>query len=1215
MYVDGVNGTDGENCLSSNSTLEPCKTLSYVAKHLKPSVGAVDIIVISDQLDLTEPVTFENFTQLRIYGKPSKIDCDDHVAGLAFLNTEDLDLHSLSIENCGAKRISTSYDPQTNMMECLLVSVFILHCTDVTIEDSQITSSNGRGLSMYDTDGAVSISNCVFNDNHVNESSQVGGGGLYIEFTFCGTGKVSNCYNHKGIQNSRYFVTDCIFSNNIANVFTNDDTVISPYTPLSVLRNGKGGGMYITVGYNATNNTFIVKNCTFHNNSATSLGGGMLAEFLNSVKNTTIHVLNTTFLENHCTQETTCSAGGLVVTMTFYNQLRIMDTVPKKNMFECTSCRFKGNRGGGLTIFASKDNVCPYRYGRVSFRNSEWIENKSPMGAAVVMNPAIWDFTKEGCLPVPRFVNCTFEKNSALESQPSFTSHGANIRVTSLGYGAMSVTQFKVCLEGNIRFMYNQGTAVHISNTVLEVVDESVIEFIGNTAHKGGAIAMYGTSVLQFRNNTTFNFFNNSAGLMGGAIYIEFDTTFHPSYQNCFVQAASGVCEKANTATLNFEGNYARVTGASIYAPSFRSCAFLCHINSTSPEYILQHIANFKFTEPNQLATRPTKYILNTTAAVHMIPGIENHLPLLVKDETGANLTGVVYEASVNSTNNNVSIDPAFNQVSNNTIMMLGAPNKTTELQLLASGSDVVLSFNVSFTHCQPGYELYNGSKCVCAVTKYIGLVGCDPEVKLKDGYWIGFCSDNSNELCTTFCPHGFCSYHNMSHNEDLHPLPDDSAFLESSICGPNRAGRLCGKCAKNYSVFYHSEEYTCGKESLCHLGLLFYLLSEALPLLILFVIILRLNISFTDGNINCFVLYAQTLDFLAIEVNGSLPYYIQVIHTIMKFIYRPLNLNFFTLEELSFCLWRGANVLDVMIMKATTVALALALVVTTILLARCRCARLRIFARFRTPRSVIIHGLSAFFVLCYSQGARQTFHVLNFFCLYSANFNCNHKVVYLAGYMNYMEGDHIKYAIIAILVLIFMVIIPPLLLLLYPLIFKLLGLCKLSESRITAYTWRLMPIQILDAFQSSFKDRYRFFAGLYFFYRAIILAAYAYSGTVFQFYSAVQLQLILVLAVHAIFQPYKKRKHNIVDALLFTNLAVINAITLFKYTRKDVMGRHISQFTVNAMEFIQAVLMLMPFLCIIVYIISERVKKIRKAKDMDDLPPLRSNEHTPLKN
>ena len=1211
VYIDGLNGRDCTECLTSNSPKDPCQTLSYVADSLKSAT--VQIIVLSDWLNLTKAVEFKDFKYLMVSGNQSIIDCPIDNTGLAFVGGKDLSIHSLIIKRCGAKRNSTNVDLKKNVTESTDVALYIFNCTDVVIHDLHVISSNGRGLSLYDTNGTVNITNCLFHNNHENESTQTGGGGLYIEFTFCSPGFVSNCLEHKGMKNSRYFISNSTFSNNIAAIPREKETVISPSNPLSVPRIGKGGGVYISIGSDSWNNTFIIKNCTLYNNSATLVGGGMLTEFLNSVQNTTVSVSDVRFIENHCTHETNCSAG-LVIGLMFYRPSQLSGKVPTNNTFICYNCSFDSNIGGGVIIFASKD-VCPYRFGNIVFKKGNWTKNTSPMGAAVFMKPGIWDYTQEGCLPVPSFTNCTFESNSAIQSQPSYIK-GINIRVTSLGFGTLSVTQFRVTFEGHTLFRNNQGIALHASNSVLNFSEGSVVEFINNTAHKGGAIAMYETSVLQFGNNCRFNFTGNRANSFGGAIYVEFNAAFHPEYRNCFVQPASQNCSKVNTTTFYFEGNYAKANGSSIFATTFISCAFLCHFhNALLPQNVLEQIADFIFKDKSPLATHPTSFELDTNSSVEIVPGAEYYLPLVVKDETGATLTGMVYEATVNGTKN-VSIDPAFSQVSHNAIKMIGVPNQTAELYLQASESDVVLSFNVSLSHCQPGY-IFNGFQCVCGVTDYLGLVGCDPNVKLKHGYWIGFCSNTDNsKLCTTFCPPGFCSYHNMRPNEDLHPLPDNVTLLDSYICGPKRTGRLCGKCGLNHSVYFHSERYTCGEEKLCYLGWLFYILSEALPLLILFLTILYLNISFTDGNVNCFVLYAQVLDFFSIDADGSIKSkaFIQVIHNILKFIYRPFNLNFFTLEYLSFCLWKGANVLDVMIMKATTVGLALALVVITISIAKCRCARFRILSKFKTPQSVLIHGLSAFFVLCYSQAAQLTFRILNFFCLYTTNFHCEEKAVYLVGYMNYLEGEHVRYAVVAIIALIFMIILPPLLLLLYPLVFKLLGFCKLSESRFATFLWRLMPIQILDAFQSSFKDRFRFFAGFYFLYRAIILAAYAYSETVFQFYSAVQLQLIMVLAIHAIFQPYKKMKHNIIDSLLFTNLAVINAITLFNYTRKDYIERYISQFTINAMEFIQALLILLPFLCIMVHHVIGGIKKRTKAKSDGDLPPLRSShEHAPL--
>ena len=154
------------------------------------------------------------------------------------------------------------------------------------------------------------------------------------------------------------------------------------------------------------------------------------------------------------------------------------------------------------------------------------------------------------------------------------------------------------------------------------------------------------------------------------------------------------------------------------------------------------------------------------------------------------------------------------------------------------------------------------------------------------------------------------------------------------------------------------------------------------------------------------------------------------------------------------------------------------------------------------------------------------------------------------------------------------------------------------------------MPIQLLDSFQSSFKDNFRFFAGLYFFYRAIVLAAYAYFWRLLQFYSVIQLLLILVLTVHAILQPYKEKIQNIIDALLFTLLAIINGITLYNFAENDYKGQKISYVVMGS---IQAVLISLPFVCAIIFGIMKLLKWKKRVTDMEELPSLRSVESEPL--
>ena len=85
----------------------------------------------------------------------------------------------------------------------------------------------------------------------------------------------------------------------------------------------------------------------------------------------------------------------------------------------------------------------------------------------------------------------------------------------------------------------------------------------------------------------------------------------------------------------------------------------------------------------------------------------------------------------------------------------------------------------------------------------------------------------------------------------------------------------------------------------------------------------------------------------------------------------------------------------------------------------------------------------------------------------------------------------------------------------------------------------------MFDVFQGCFKDNFRFFAGLYFIYRIAILIFYAFSESLFQYATLAELVLLLILGAHSIVQPYKLRTHNIIDSLLFLNLAVVNGFTV----------------------------------------------------------------------
>ena len=356
--------------------------------------------------------------------------------------------------------------------------------------------------------------------------------------------------------------------------------------------------------------------------------------------------------------------------------------------------------------------------------------------------------------------------------------------MSSVGCGAVFSNEFKITFNKTSYFSGNKGSALYLLNGVVEFQEDSNSTFVNNTAHSGGAIAMYGSSVIELHNNPTFLFIKNKAYMKGGAIYDDFNAALQPAYRNCFIQSTS---QKYIEATLIFENNTAHcnVCGSDIFATTFQSCtcAVLCqNVSITNLEKI----------------------------------------------------SGIVYEATVSHAN------------------------------------DMLVSFNVTLINCKPGY-IHRKRTCKYAASEYFGLEPtCDPNVRVKHGIWIGVCSHRSNKLCTAFCPVGMCSYHMMKPNDPTHPLPNDTALIDYQICGPYRTDRVCRHCASGHSVYFHSYKFTCGPDKLCNIGWLFYLLSKIIPLILIFAIII-FNISFTNGTVSSFVLFAQVLEVLDIDAKGSI--------------------------------------------------------------------------------------------------------------------------------------------------------------------------------------------------------------------------------------------------------------------------------------------------------------------------------------------------------
>ncbi len=1258
-YTVRVNSDNGENtpdCLSTSSSHQACATLDYVGKMLPRYANRSVLVEIEgDRLDLNATAEFVEFSDLVLSSNSSNatIFCtwptNTSDPGLKFVGVQGLTIRYLTIANCGSVQngTSTNFSNSVNKTTAKIRSaVYILNSTDVELTNVTVCNSTGIGVALFDTNGTVQFSNSTFSGNEVASyashacHSYPGGNGLYIELSACTPGVYGSCFHaHGENERSSYVFENCLFESNIATrvLCETDDEKFNNPSEEDFQGIGCGGGMALMIRGNASHNSFRLTNCVFSRNQA-AWGAGLYILLIDYPQNNTIIVEDSTFEKNYCYHG---AGGGGSVGYLFGTE----DIVPSGNAVTFKNCDFRSNEAkryaGGMSIYASRGLDNAALHNTIEMEDCVFAEQISRTASAVDVAPSAWKILGGGLMPIPVFTNCTFVSNKLREEH---TKLGEGVSQSNGGVGTFVVSSFSVKFQGSTNFTDNNGTALYLTSGVIECVKGSQMIFNGNKGDNGGAINIIAYSVIYVQAHSRISFVNNKAKMKGGAIHV-FSVDPHTllSSRSCFIQyqtAGDRPGRNPDDVVVLFEGN-SSPDGNSIFATSIYPCAFACDRKyspfNTSLEKIFACVGTFRFNDSGRKVTTVARnYSMNSQTGpipLKVIPGETHQMPICALDEF-LKEKKVVYQAFLSGVANySIKIDPSYTSIPDNRIRLLGTTGKG-ELTLEKAYSLASITLPISVIECPPGFELNSSSsnaECICADSKYSGISSCDTSTftaSISHGFWLGYCNrEKEGELCTSNCPIGFCSYRNDSGTQLHHRLPTNSSELDDYMCGPTRTGTLCGECKPGYSVYYTSFKYRCGPNHDCDIGWLYYVLYELLPVTLLFMTILVFNISFTSGATTAFILFAQLLDSLALDANGIIqfPNAVSALLYIPRFFYRILNLDpFSAFEKLSFCIWEGATFFNVMLMRYVTTAYALGLVLCTVFVMntwRCR----RIFARFgsRTLKTTVIHGLSAFFILCYSQCSRVTILILNQSCLQGENLQCVRQVVFRSGELTAFGSEHLKYAIPAILVLVTFVTIPPLLLIAFPLSFNLLAWCGLSETKAVNWLSRIIPLQFLDSFQSCFRDRLRFFSGLYFFYRIFALAAYVYLNTLTEFYLVVEIQVILILALHAIAQPYKKRWHNILDSLIFTNIAIINGLTLFNYylaTEGKEDPQRIQEL-IAITSTCQLILLSLPMIYMATYVSVKIVKKVRewraarrrRGSTMDDiledstrLPPLR---------
>ena len=538
--------------------------------------------------------------------------------------------------------------------------------------------------------------------------------------------------------------------------------------------------------------------------------------------------------------------------------------------------------GGAVSYYSSRGPQAFRHVNSMLINNCIFKHNRAHIGSAVAMIPNLYMKLSSGFIVVPKFQNCSFSNNYVYKKK-SLDIHTQRIT----GTGTVYASFYDIHFEGNNTFHSNKGTAIYAINGIVNITN-SYMSFINNEGISGGAMGLIGSSIV-ILGSKEYEFHNNS-GYQGGAVYVSLlDNIDFVSSRSCFFQYndRGTLLHRENYASITFVGNRARdkTAGHAIYATSIRPCQVVKQVYANRTEYVLLNASNifdtqrFKFdsdvTLQPQIATDGAMLHSTKSPPLLIIPGQKFNHGVVITDDFGHPIKAS-FRVKVKY-NKHVELESATSAYIGEEIQLRGAPNeKATLLMRIVSPRQNYILLNITLLECPPGFAFNDiTSKCVCDDGAYVSIIRCDMDSfhsHLLPGFWIGHIE---TELVTCRCP--FCDYDKQIVTSDSKfiILPHKRSDLNKAVCGDMRTGIICGNCKGGYTVHFHSLRFLCkpAEPVRCKLGWLFYIISELVPVTLVFITVLVLNISITSGAVNGFILFSQLLDTFDIDASGIISY------------------------------------------------------------------------------------------------------------------------------------------------------------------------------------------------------------------------------------------------------------------------------------------------------------------------------------------------------
>ena len=514
----------------------------------------------------------------------------------------------------------------------------------------------------------------------------------------------------------------------------------------------------------------------------------------------------------------------------------------------------------------------------------------------------------------------------------------------------------------------------------------------------------------------------------------------------------------------------------------------------------------------------------------------------------------------------------------------IGKTQQTTDSKTLwpfgQSDKDINEELYCSQPWSYPKYTTNGSAVCECgSALEGIVHVQCthyEAQLQVLDCYCMTYNEDSDGYVV------GLCSY-SCFRGRLYYTIPREvnATELNTFQCGDyHRDGQLCGKCKDGFAPSVYSYSLACTECSNYTMNWIKYIAVAFLPLTLFLVVIVVFRLSATSGLLNGFVLVAQFYSMP--QQLRYLTYSAYVGPTrvtggqFLSSVYGWWNLDFFRTIYPPFCLHPKMTTIQVLALDYVLAIYPLVLLGVVYVFVELHdhgCWLVlslwkpfhRCFSHFRRQwdiRTSLVDAFATLLLLSYIKLLSVSIDLLVPNTVYDIHGKPLPKMyLYYNGSTEYFGREHLPFGITAFLVLLMFIVIPFLLLCLYP--------CHCFQRCLSKLGLRCAALHIfMDSFQGCYKNGTsgtrdcRYFAGFYLFIRIVLMGTYALTLPIFYYPLATVILAVFAIAIDVL-QPYRSTVHNITDKFLILSMMTLYS-SIMAYFLNDVFVRSNSFFVLS---------------------------------------------------